>query len=404
MDIETPHQPGGTALNFDIPAPMQRRQMAFREFLEAEIRAPGIARDAGGPLSLEELQHFCRLLQPTDIMRASLPEEVGGTNRSFLERVLLAQEFARVWPSLAVTVDSHNIVVEIIARQGQPWMVERYVPGGISGELIMGDMMSEPEAGSDTRNLKTTAKHADGHYIVDGTKMWTTNGVWAHVAILTAVVDFDAYRAKPSQGVIHLLMDRSEVNWEVRDLPILGIKAGTTGLIRFEGCRVPEKFLFHDAGEGYRQNLVVRGWARILLAAWAIGLMEAAIDDAIRFARERVTFGKPIGGHQMIQDMIAQMMVDLETSRLLTWKAATLMDRGERCDMEQCMAKLHACEAAERVTSQAIQILGGRGLTTDEGFLTERHYRDARFLTIAEGTSQIMKLIIGRKALGISAL
>lgn len=404
MSIATLRQPGDAAPNFGIPKELLRRQLEFREFLEGEIRAPGIERDPGGPLSLEELQGFYGVLQSTDIMRASLPEEVGGTNRSFLERVLLAQEFARVWPSLAVTVDSHNIVVEIIARQGKQWMIDRYVPGGITGDLIMGDMMSEPDAGSDTRNLKTSAIHKGEHYTVNGTKMWTTNGMWAHVAILTAVVDFDAYHANPSQGVIHLLMDRAEVDWEVTDLPIIGIKAGTTGKIQYRNSSVPEKFLFHDAGEGYRQNLVVRGWARILLAAWAIGLMEAAIDEAIRFARDRVTFGKPIGGHQMIQDMVAQMLTDVETSRLLTWKAATLMDQGERCDMEQCMAKLHACEAAERVTSQAIQILGGRGLTTDEGYLTERHYRDARFLTIAEGTSQIMKLIIGRKALGISAL
>lgn len=393
-----------TALNFDIPAAMDRRRLAFREMLEAEIAGLGAARDPGGPLSFEELRHFVGLLQKTDIMRASLPESVGGTDRTFLERCLLAQEFMRAWPSLAVTVDSHNIVVEIIARQGRPWMIDRYVPGGISGDLIMGDMMSEPEAGSDTRNLKTEARRDGDDYVVTGTKMWTTNGVWAQVAILTAVADFDAYRRRASDGVIHLLLDRSEVDWEVRDLPIIGLKAGTTAESRFDGVRVPAKFLFHDMGEGYRQNLVTRGWARLLLAAWAVGLMEAAIDDAIRFARARVTFGKPIAGRQMIQDMIAQMLVDLETSRLLTWRAAALMDRGERCDYEQCMAKLHAGEAAERVTTRAIQILGGRGLTTDEGFLTERHYRDARFLTVAEGTSQIMKLIIGRKALGVSAI
>lgn len=393
-----------STMNFDIPADIEKRRNEFREVLEAEIRVPGIERDPKGPLSLEELRHFYDLLQKTDIMRASLPEDVGGTNRSFLERVILAQEFARVWPSLAVTVDSHNIVVEIIARQGAPWMIDRYVPGGISGDLIMGDMMSEPEAGSDTRNLKTRATLESDEYVVNGTKMWTTNGVWAHVAILTAVVDEAAYRAKPSQGVVHLLMDSSEVDWKVHDLPIVGIKAGTTGQIEFNDCRVPQKFLFHDAGQGYRENLIVRGWARILLAAWSIGLMEAAIEEATNFARERVTFGKPIAGHQMIQDMIVQMHLDLETSKLLTYKAASLMDRGERCDYEQCLAKLHATEAVQRVTSQAIQILGGRGLTTEEGYLTERHFRDARFLSIAEGTSQIMKLIVGRKAMGVSAI
>ena len=322
---------GSSASRFEIPAEIDRRRLEFREVLEAEIRQPGIERDPKGPLSLEELQHFYTLLQPTDIMRASLPESVGGTNRSYLERVVLAQEFARAWPSLAVTVDSHNIVVEIIARQGKQWMVDRYVPGGISGALIMGDMMSEPEAGSDTRNLKTTAVLQNGEFLVNGTKMWTTNGVWAHVAILTAVVDEPAYRQKPSEGVVHLLMDKSEVDWDVRDLPIIGIKAGTTGEITFSDCRVPDKFLFHDAGQGYRENLIVRGWARILLAAWSIGIMEAAIEEATMFAKSRVTFGKSIAGHQMIQDMVAKMLVDLETSRLLTYRAASLMDRGERC-------------------------------------------------------------------------
>jgi len=391
-------------MDFDIPKDVQQRQWAFREFLEAKIRRTGVERDPQGPLSTTELQDLCTLLQDTDIMRASLPQEVGGSNRSYLERILLAEEFARVWPSLAVTIDSHNIVVEIIARQGQPWMKDRFVPGGISGRLIMGDMMSEPEAGSDTRNLQTRATRVDGHYVVNGQKMWTTNGVWADVAILTAVTDMDAYRQNPTQGVVHLLADKSVCDWQVRDLPIVGLRAGTTGHITFTDCRIPEGHLFHAEGEGYRQNLVVRGWARILLGAWSIGIMQAALEDATAFARQRVTFGKPIAGHQMIQDLITGMVVDLETSRLLTYKAATLMDRGQRCDAEQAMAKLHACEAVQRVTTQAIQILGGRGLTTEEGYLTERHFRDARFLTIAEGTSQIMKLIIGRKALGISAI
>lgn len=388
----------------DISKDVENRCVEFREFLEANIKKLGDERDPKGPLSLEELQEFYRLLQPTDILRASLPEEVGGTNRSYLERILLAEEFARVWPSLAVTVDSHNIVVEIIARQGKPWMKDKYVPGGISGKIIMGDMMSEPDAGSDTRNFKTTAERKDGNFVVNGTKMWTTNGGWAQLAILTAVTNKKEYKRNPTQGVVHLLVDKNVCAWKVRDLPITGIRAGTTGHITFENYKIPEKYLFHGEGEGYKQNLIVRGWARILLAAWSIGIMRAAIDDAIRFAKSRITFGKIIASHQMIQDMVANMIVDLESSKLLTYKAATLMDKGLRCDYEQAIAKLHACESVQRVTSNAIQILGGRGLTTDEGYLTERHFRDARFLTIAEGTSQIMKLIIARKALGVSAI
>lgn len=391
-------------MNFEIDKEIVKRQMAFREFLEAEIRDDGNERDPGGPLSDKEIRDYFKRLQPSDIMRASLPEDVGGTNRSFLERILLAEEFARVWPSLAGTVDTHNIVVELIARQGKPWMKAKYVPGGIAGTLIMGDMMSEPEAGSDTRNLKTTAVLKDGYYAVNGQKMWTTNGPWADLAILTAVIDMDSYKQKSNRGVIHLLIDKTVCDWKVRDLPLVGGKAGTTGHSVFTNCMVPEKYLFHGEGDGYRQNFVVRGWARVLLGGWAIGMMQAALEDAIRFARERRTYGKAIAGHQMIQDLIANMVVDIETSRLLTYKAACMMDRNIRCDQEQAMAKLHACEAAQRVTSNAIQILGGRGLTTEEGYFTERYFRDARPLTIAEGTSQIMKLIIGRQTLGVSAV
>jgi len=391
-------------MRFQIPQEIEGRRMEFREFLEKEIRHIGDERDSGGPLTRDELSELILALQRTDIMRASLPVEVGGTNRTFLERVILAEEFARVWPSLAVTVDSHNIVVELIARQGADWMKEAYVEKGVRGEIIMGDLMSEPQAGSDTRNIKATAILDGDAYVVNGTKMWTTNGVWAEVGLLTALSDPTAFARNPKTGVVHLLVDRSVSPFKSRDLPIIGLKAGTTGLMEFNNCRVPKKYLFHDESKGYMQNLVVRGWARVLLAAWACGIMQGVLEDATEFAKERITFGKRIGSHQMIQDMIADMVIGLDTSRLANYKAAELMDNNIRCDLEQALAKAYACEVVNRVTGMAIQILGARGLTTNEGFRTERFYRDARFLTIAEGTTQIMKLIIGRKTLGMSAI
>jgi len=203
--------------------------MEFREFLETEIQHIGDGRDAQGPLTREELGELILKLQPTDIMRASLPEEVEGTNRSFVERVILAEEFARVWPSFAVTVDSHNILVELIARQGAGWMKEQYVGKAIRGEVIMGHLMSEPEAGSDTRNLKTTAVLDGDEYVVNGTKMWTTNGVWAEVGLLTAVSDPEAFARNPKTGVIHLLVDRSVSPFRSQDLPIIGLKGGPQG-------------------------------------------------------------------------------------------------------------------------------------------------------------------------------
>ena len=278
-------------MKFHVSEDIEKRRLEFREFLESEIRPVGDRRDTGDPLTRKELSELVLKLQSTEIMRASLPPDVGGSDRSYVERVVLAEEFARAWPSLAVTVDSHNIVVELIARQGAGWMKEEYVEKGIRGEIIMGDLMSEPESGSDTRNLKTTAILKGDVYVVNGTKMWTTNGVWAELGLLSAVNDPAAFADNPKNGVIHLLVDRSISPFHSSDLPLIGLKAGTTGLMEFRDCIVPKKFLFHDASKGYSQNLIVRGWARVLLAAWAVGIMQAVIEDASEFARTRVTFG-----------------------------------------------------------------------------------------------------------------
>jgi acyl-CoA dehydrogenase len=390
-------------MEYELPQTLLERRQTLREFFDSEIRPLAEGRDSDGPFTKAELSSLISRLEPTGIMLAAIPREYGGDGSTFLERVIIAEEFVRAWPSLAVTVDSHNIVVDVVARKADHDMREKYLPKGISGESIFGDMMSEPESGSDTRNLQTTAVLKDGEYVVNGTKMWTTNGVWADVALLSAVVDADAYRRDPTVGVVHLLLDSTQSTWDVSDLPIIGLRSGTTGLSQFVDTRVPASQLLHDETDGYSQNLAARGWARVLLAAWATGLMGAAVEDAVEFAKSRVTFGKPIAGHQLIQGMLADMQVDLATSRLATYHAARCMDAGMRADTEQAIAKLHACEAVQRVTANAIQILGGRGLTTNEGYRTEQYYRDARFLTIAEGTSEIMRLILGRKMTGVSA-
>jgi alkylation response protein AidB-like acyl-CoA dehydrogenase len=175
-----------------------------------------------------------------------------------------------------------------------------------------------------------------------------------------------------------------------------------TGFFEFENLRVPKENLL--AVTGYKENLIARGWARVLVAAWGLGIMQAALEDSIDWCKKRIAFGRPIGGLQLVQEMIADMATDLACSQMLTYRACELMDAGIRCDLEQNMAKAFATEVAKHVTDKAIQIHGARGLTTQEGFRTERYYRDAVTGQIGEGTIQIVKLVTARRILGISAI
>jgi alkylation response protein AidB-like acyl-CoA dehydrogenase len=390
-------------MNYQLPQHIEDLRGKAREFFDAEIRAIADKRDQLGPLSKAELQDLIKLVRPLGWVTAPIAREYGGEGRSVLERAVLGEEASRVWPALASTIDTHMGIAAAVVSRGADWMREKYLAKAIAGEAIFCDMTSEPGAGSDTRAFTTLAVLEGDHYIVNGEKTWNTNGPWADVGVLTAVIDPEAYSRNPKQGLVQLLVEKSASEWTVNDLPFVGFRAGTTGHFVFKNMKVPKGNAIGELSDSYSENLKTRGWARVSLAAKAVGLMQAALEDAVSFAKERVTFGKRLGSHQLVQDMIADMAMDLEASRLLTYRAAELMDNGVRCDAEQAMAKAFATEAVKRVTDKALQIHGARGLTTQEGYRTERMYRDARMYSIPEGTTQILKLIIGRSILGMQA-
>ena len=388
-----------TIMLFQLPEELQRLQSDLREFLDREIRPIADVRDAQGPLSRAELKDLFLKLTPITQMQLE-----AATKRRMLSWMIFSEEMARVWTSLAVTVTTSLGTIFYLASRAPEHMRARLIKGGLEGDIIGCDMMSEPEAGSDTGNLKTTARLEGDYYVVNGQKMWPTNGPWADVGILSAVADPEAYAKNRREGVIHLIVEKAVSPWQVRDLPFIGLRAGTTGHFIFENCRVPKENLIADSSKGYSQNLAGRGGARIGVAAYGLGIMQAALEDSIDWCKKRIAFGRPIGGFQLVQEMIADMATDLECSRLLVYRAAELMDAGARCDLEQNMAKAFVTEVAKRVTDKAIQIHGARGLTTHEGFRTERYYRDAVTGQIGEGTIQIVKLVIARRTLGISAI
>ena len=390
-------------MNFQLTPQIASMQAQTREFLDREIRPLADKRDQLGPLTKQELAELMRRVQPLGWVTAAIPRKFGGLERSVLERAVIGEEVARVWPALGTSIDTQMGIAAAVCVQGADWMREKYLADAIAGRTFFCDMVSEPDAGTDTRQFKTRATLDGDHYVVKGEKMWQTNGPWADVGLLSAVTDPEAYARNPKSGMVRLLVDKAESGWTVRDLPLLGLRAGTTGHMVLDNIRVPKRNVIGDGSDGYSATLKIRGWARVSLAAKACGIMQSALEDSIAFAKLRVAFGKPLGRHQLIQAMIAEMVIDLDASRLLTYRAAELMDNGVRCDAEQAVAKAFATEAAKRVTDKALQIHGARGLTTDEGYRTERMYRDARVYTIPEGTTQILKLIIGRQLLGMQA-
>lgn len=390
-------------MQFQLTPQIASLKATTREFLEREIRPLADKRDQSGPLTRQELAELMQRVQPLGWVTAAIPRKFGGAERSVLERAIIGAEVARVWPALGTSIDTHMAIAALVCTQGADWMREKYLADAIAGKIIFCDMVSEPDAGSDTRQFKTLARLEGEHYVVNGEKMWQTNGPWADVGLLSAVTDPAAYAKDPKSGMVRLLVDKGESGWRVRDLPLLGLRAGTTGHMVLDNIRVPKRNVIGDGSHGYSSTLKTRGWARVSLAAKACGIMESALEDSIAFAKQRRAFGKPLGGHQLIQAMIAEMVIDLDASRLLTFRAAELMDNSVRCDTEQAVAKAFATEAAKRVTDKALQIHGARGLTTEEGYRAERMYRDARVYTIPEGTTQILKLIIGRQVLGMQA-
>ncbi|NMB65752.1 MAG: hypothetical protein GYA16_12885 [Spirochaetes bacterium] len=388
---------------YDLPDELKKKKIKLREFLDAEIAPVVDELDRKGPLSYEENLEFFQKLIPHEYIRNNNPEDVGGTNATYLERAVMAEELARVWGALAATVETHAGVIEMIARYGTEEHKRRWAIPGVQGKILACDMVSEPGGGSDQTNFKTTAILKGDYYLVNGTKMWQTNGTQADVGILTAVSDPEAYAKNPTKGVISLIVDKKESGWKVRDIPFVGLKAGNTGFMEFENIKVPKENLLHGPDEGYGSQLRARAWFRVWVAACGVGAMEAALEDAIAYAKKRYAFRKPLAGFQLIQEMIADMAIDKEALRLLVYRAASLMDKGERAELEQSMAKAFYGDAGVRNAHKALQIFGARGLTTDEGFRAERFYREAPIGGIAEGTTQIVKLLIARRLTGIQA-
>jgi len=328
----------------------------------------------------------------------TIPEEYGGLDESLLTYALVVEQIARGWMSVSGVINTHFMVAYMLTQYGTSEQKARYLPQMAAGEVRGSYSMSEPDLGSDVAAIKTRAVQDGGSFVVDGAKMWLTNGGTSN---LTAVlVRTDEGAPKPYQNLTCFLVDKPVGYGEVAPgltvpgkLDKMGYKGVDTTELVFSGFRISgDQILGGLRGNGFKQMLDAIEVGRVNVAARACGISIRAFELAAEYAQQRRTFGKPIAQHQAIAFKLADMATEIDAARLLTLRAAWLKDREHPYGKEAAMAKLYASDVANRAAREAIQIFGGNGYVTE--FPVERHFRDAKITEIYEGTSEIQRLVI----------
>jgi len=375
------------------PSDEQRMIQALAaEFAAKEVRpiAEAIDREARFPTDT------VRRMGELGLLGIAVPDAWGGSGGDTVGYVLALEEVAKACASHAVIMSVNNsLYCDPILKYGSDAQKARWLAPFASGTALGCFALTEPEAGSDATNQHTTAARDGDGYVLDGRKIFVTNGREAATALVFAQTD----RSRGHHGISAFLVDKGMPGFTVvKTEDKLGIRASDTAEFLFERCRVPAAHRLGDEGQGFAIAMSTLDGGRIGIAAQAVGIAAAAYDASVGYARERKSFGVPIGQHQMVQWMLADMAVGLDAARLLTWRAAWLKDAGQPHGAEASMAKLFAAETAMRITTDAIQVHGGYGFIRE--YQVERHFRDAKITQIYEGTSQIQKLVIARHLLG----
>lgn len=333
-------------------------------------------------------------LTAAGIMGILVPEEYGGAGADYLSYALAIEELSRVDAGTAVTVSVHSMICSAIRKLGTPRQKERWLTTLATENVIAGFALTESDAGSDAAALRATAKRVDGGYVLNGRKQWCTTGSYAGV-----IMGMFRTGGTGARGVSAFLVEPNLPGVTVeRVTEKLGIHTSNTCDLAFDGVEIGAGALLGEEGAGFGNAMSALTAGRIGIAAQAIGILAACLDESVRFAKERFAFGKPIGAFEGVSFKIAQMAMDLDAARLLTYRAAALADAGRPFALAASKAKLFASTAARKHSAEAVQIHGGYGYTSE--FPVERHYRDAKITEIYEGTSEIQQLIIARSLLG----
>ncbi len=379
-----------TRAQFELSDDQRQIGALAAEIAQREI-APNIARwdrEHAFPRDL------IRKLNDAGIMGILVSEQHDGVGAGYVAYALAIEELARVDAGTACTVSVHSMICAVIGNLGTQAQKDRWLPALASGDAIAAFALTEPDVGSDATQVRATAKTVPGGYVLNGRKQWCTNGGYSAVTM-------GMFRTGGSgaKGVSAFLIDNATPGIVVEKVTEkLGIHTSNTVDLAFDDVKVANDALLGAEGEGFVNAMSTLAGGRIGIAAQATGILAACLDESVKFAKERIAFSKPIGAFEGVSFKIAQMAMDLDAARLLVYRAAALADAGKPFATEASKAKLFASTAARRHASEALQIHGGYGYTTE--FPVERYYRDAKITEIYEGTSEIQHIIIARSLLG----
>ena len=376
-------------IDFTLTEDQELIQKTAREFA-VEHLAPGVMdRDENAEFPYEQI----KLMGELGFMGMMVPEEYSGAGMDTLTYVIALEEIAAVEAAASTIMSVNNsLVCQLLADWGTNVQKDQYLKTLASGKKLGAYSLSEPQSGSDASNLRTHARRKTGHYIINGTKNWVTNGINSDVVVMFCLTDKDI----GSKGISAFIVDKGMAGFFTgKKEDKLGIRASDTCELYFEDCEVPVENRIGEEGAGFKIAMNTLRGGRIGIAAQGLGIARAALEAAVAYAGARKQFGKTIGSFGAIQNKLANTATEIDAARLLIWRAAKLKDRGKPYVKESSMAKLYASTVAMKAATDCVQIYGGYGYMREYG--VERLMRDAKITQIYEGTSEIQQLVIGRE-------
>lgn len=379
-------------MDFELSEEQRLYQRAVRDFCEVELKPYAAEVDLTGEMRWDAI----RKMPALGLTNLQIPEDYGGAALDTISAAIAVEEFGRACGSTGLSISAHNgLGCGPIINWGTDEQKARYLPALANAEALGALALTEPQAGSDLLGgVQTSARRDGDSWIINGQKAWITNVKYA--ANIITLVRTDQAGGSRSLSLIIVPVDAPGVIVHPPERK-MGLKGSPTHMISFENVAVPSENVIGTAGEGFYQTMQTLDSGRISIGALSTGLAQAAFEEAIRYARDREAFGRPIAQHQAVQWMIADAALEIEAARLLVYKAAWLKDQGKPFTKLAAMAKLFASETAEKVARNAIQIHGSYGYSPE--YPVERIYRDQRLMTIGEGTSEIQRLVIARNVL-----
>ncbi|HEY2632278.1 MAG TPA: acyl-CoA dehydrogenase family protein [Solirubrobacteraceae bacterium] len=383
-------------MDFDLTDEQQLIRQTAREFTDKEIveRAKQNARNHHFDLDL------VKKIADQGYLGAIVPREYGGAGLGYVDYGLVVEEIGRGCSSVRTVISVQtSLVCSAILKWGTEEQKRHYLPKLCSGEWLGCFGLTEPDTGSDAAKQKTRAKKTDSGWVINGSKMWISMGNYAKVALIFAQTDPE----KGHRGLACFLVDTDQPGYQASTIEHkMGLHASDTASIALEDVEATDGQMLGEIGDGFKVAMSALDSGRYSVAAGCVGICQGCVEESVKYAKEREQFGKPIASFQLVQAMIADMVLKADASRMLVWRAGFLKDKGRPNTLETSVAKLHATEAAVECSNTAIQVHGGAGYVDDHP--VERYFRDVRVTTLYEGTSQIQKLIIGRAMTGINAL